>query len=174
MLSSVSRCMPTRKAVTAYFYPLLAKLSFLHFHPLEVVSRYIDTQLQVGENYSHLLKLGTYICESRWLNTYFTPSNSELRLNKMEHVIPSLALCVTSGTMGARKIHTLGIHWQYSTGNTTNTNRSVRPYYRQTYTLTIHVPGIYCLVIHWICQLLLLSRFKNRKLNHRGHSWDLW
>ena len=32
--------------------PLLAKLSYLNFHPLEVVSRYRDPQLQVGENYA--------------------------------------------------------------------------------------------------------------------------
>ena len=31
-----------------------AKLSYLNFHPLEVVSRYRDTQLQVGENYSYM------------------------------------------------------------------------------------------------------------------------
>ena len=31
--------------------PLLARLSYLYFHPLEVVSRYRDTQLQVGENH---------------------------------------------------------------------------------------------------------------------------
>ena len=33
-------------------YP--AKLVYLNFHPLEVVSRYPDPQLQVGENYSYL------------------------------------------------------------------------------------------------------------------------
>ena len=33
-----------------------AKLQNLNFHPLEVVSRYRDPQLQVGENYSYLFK----------------------------------------------------------------------------------------------------------------------
>ena len=32
--------------------PLPAKLFYLNFHPLEVVSRYRDPQLQVDENYS--------------------------------------------------------------------------------------------------------------------------
>ena len=35
------------------FYPLPAKVSFLNFHPREVVTRYRDTQLLVGENYSY-------------------------------------------------------------------------------------------------------------------------
>ena len=30
--------------------PLPFKVSYLNFHPLEVVSRYRDPQLQVGEN----------------------------------------------------------------------------------------------------------------------------
>ena len=35
--------------------PALKRLK--NFHPLEVVSRYRDPQLQVGENYSHLFNL---------------------------------------------------------------------------------------------------------------------
>ena len=38
------------------FNPLTAKLFNLNFHPLEVVSRYSDPQLQVSENYSDLTK----------------------------------------------------------------------------------------------------------------------
>ena len=34
--------------------PLTAKLLNLNFHPLEVVSRWRDPQLQVSENYSDL------------------------------------------------------------------------------------------------------------------------
>ena len=34
-----------------------AKLRKFNFHPLEVVSRYRDSQLQVGENYSYLVNL---------------------------------------------------------------------------------------------------------------------
>ena len=37
--------------------PLTAKLFNLNFHPLEVVSRWRDPQLQVGENYSDLTKM---------------------------------------------------------------------------------------------------------------------
>ena len=36
------------------FNPLTAKLFNLNFHPLEVVSRLRDPQLQVSENYSDL------------------------------------------------------------------------------------------------------------------------
>ena len=39
----------------AILYPIIPlpdKISNLNFHPLEVVSRYRDPQLQVGENYS--------------------------------------------------------------------------------------------------------------------------
>ena len=36
--------------------PLTAKLFNLNFHPLEVVSRLRDPQLQVSENYSDLTK----------------------------------------------------------------------------------------------------------------------
>ena len=36
--------------------PLTAKLFNLNFHPLEVVARWRDPQLQVSENYSDLTK----------------------------------------------------------------------------------------------------------------------
>ena len=39
-----------------YINPLPAKLFNLNFHPLEVVSRWRDPQLQVIENYSDLTK----------------------------------------------------------------------------------------------------------------------
>ena len=42
------------------FNPLTTKLFNLNFHPLEVVSRWRDPQLQVSENYSDLTKW-TYI-----------------------------------------------------------------------------------------------------------------
>ena len=42
---------------SAFFHPLNAKLNNLNFHQLEVVSRYRDPQLQVGENYSSLFNL---------------------------------------------------------------------------------------------------------------------
>ena len=37
----------------SHLNPLVAKLSYFIFHPLEVVSRYRDPQLQVGGNYSY-------------------------------------------------------------------------------------------------------------------------
>ena len=43
-------------------YP--AKLIYLNFQPLEVVFRYRYPQLQVAENYLHLLNLSTNICKS--------------------------------------------------------------------------------------------------------------
>ena len=41
--------------------PFPAKLFYSNFHPLEVVSRYRDTQLQVAENYSYLFNLSSDI-----------------------------------------------------------------------------------------------------------------
>ena len=47
------------------YNPLPAKLmlSYLTFHPLEVMSRYHDPLLQVGENIRISLILGTNICK---------------------------------------------------------------------------------------------------------------
>ena len=52
-----------------------AKVSYLNFHPLEVVSRFRDsrgseTQLQVGENYSYYWE----ICNFCFPNTHLIPS----------------------------------------------------------------------------------------------------
>ena len=46
------------------FDPYPAKLIHENFHPLKVVSRYRDPQLQVAENYSYLFNFGTNICKS--------------------------------------------------------------------------------------------------------------
>ena len=43
--------------------PFPAKVIYLNFQPLEVVSRYRDPQLQVAENYSYLFNLHTNICK---------------------------------------------------------------------------------------------------------------
>ena len=51
---------------------------YLNFHPLEVVSRYRDSQLQVAENHSYLFNLSTNICKSWWLDTHFIPHDSDL------------------------------------------------------------------------------------------------
>ena len=44
--------------------PIKLSYRYLNFHPLEVVSRYCDSQLHVNENYLYLSNLGSSICES--------------------------------------------------------------------------------------------------------------
>ena len=51
--------------------PLTAKLFNLNFHPLEVVSRWRDPQLQVSENYSDLTKWRSTLFKSCWLMSHF-------------------------------------------------------------------------------------------------------
>ena len=58
--------------------PYPAKLIDLNFQPLEVVSRYCDPQLQVGEKYLYLFNLKTNICKSWCLNSNFISNNSDL------------------------------------------------------------------------------------------------
>ena len=50
-----------------------AELIFKKFHQLEVVSRYRDPQLQVGENHSYLCDFSTDICKPQCLDTHFIP-----------------------------------------------------------------------------------------------------
>ena len=59
-------------------YPYPAKLIYLNFQPLEVVSRYRDPRPQVVENYSYLLNLRTNIYKSLCLHSHFIPNNSGL------------------------------------------------------------------------------------------------
>ena len=51
--------------------PLAAKLFNWNFHPLEVVSRWRDSQLQVSENYSDLTKWRLTNFKSCWLMSRF-------------------------------------------------------------------------------------------------------
>ena len=53
------------------FNPLTAKLFNWNFHPLEVVSRWRDPQLQVTENYSDLTKWRSTLFKSCWLMSHF-------------------------------------------------------------------------------------------------------
>ena len=53
------------------FNPLTAKLFNLNFHPLEVVSRWRDPQLQVSENYSDLTKWRSTVFKYCWLISHF-------------------------------------------------------------------------------------------------------
>ena len=52
--------------------PSTAKLFNLNFHPLEVVSRWRDPQLQVSENYSDLTKWRSTVFKYCWLMSHFT------------------------------------------------------------------------------------------------------
>ena len=49
------------------FIPLAAKLFNLNFHPLEIVSRWRDPQLQVSDNYSDLTKCRSNNFKYCWL-----------------------------------------------------------------------------------------------------------
>ena len=53
------------------FIPLTAKLFNLNFHPLKVVSRWRNPQLQVSENYSDLTKWRSIVFKSCWLMSHF-------------------------------------------------------------------------------------------------------
>ena len=56
---------------TSLVNPLPAKLFNLNFHPLEVVSRWRDPQLQVSENYSDLTKWRSTVFKYCWLMSQF-------------------------------------------------------------------------------------------------------
>ena len=53
------------------FNPLTAKLFNLNFHPLEVVTRWRDPQLQASENYSYLAKWRLTVFKYNWLMSHF-------------------------------------------------------------------------------------------------------
>ena len=58
--------------------PYPAKLIYLNFQPLEVVSRYRDQQPHVVENYIYLLNLRTNIYKSACLHSHFIHNDSGL------------------------------------------------------------------------------------------------
>ena len=58
--------------------PYPAKLIYLNFQPLEVVSRYRDPQLQVVENYTYLFNLRPNMDKSWWVNTHVIRNISDL------------------------------------------------------------------------------------------------
>ena len=62
----------------ALFNPYPAELNNLNFHPLEVVSRYRDLQLQVAEHYWYLFNLTPNIWKCWCLITHFFPNNCDL------------------------------------------------------------------------------------------------
>ena len=54
----------TEGSVPTALSPYPAKLIYLNFHPLEVVARYRDPQILVGENYAYLFNFRPNICNS--------------------------------------------------------------------------------------------------------------
>ena len=56
----------------------LMLLIYLHFQPLEVVSRYRNPQPQVVDNYSYLVNLKPNIYKYECLNSYFITNNCGL------------------------------------------------------------------------------------------------
>ena len=56
----------------------LSYLTYLNFHPHEVVSLYSYPKLQIGENYLYLFNLKPNICKSWCLSTHFIPNNWDL------------------------------------------------------------------------------------------------
>ena len=60
----------------SWLNPDTANLIYINFHPLEVVSRYRITHIQLAGNI--LFNLGRNICKSCCLNTHFNPNNSYL------------------------------------------------------------------------------------------------
>ena len=65
MIQSLVYCFDLR------FNPLAAKLFNLNFHPLEVVPRWRDPQLQVSGNYLDLTKWRSIVFEFCWLMSRF-------------------------------------------------------------------------------------------------------
>ena len=59
------------KSTLLCFNPLTANLFNPNFHPLEVVSRWRDPQLQVSKNYSDLTKWRSTVFKSCWLMSHF-------------------------------------------------------------------------------------------------------
>ena len=67
------------KTETNPFNPFPAKLIYLYFPPLEVVSRYRDPQLQVGENLNRVAgALELHYISIRWTSKSPWPKLSEL------------------------------------------------------------------------------------------------
>ena len=60
-----------KKISSSRVNPLTTKLFNLYFHPLEVVSRWRDPQLQVSENYSDLTKWRSSVFKYCWLMSHF-------------------------------------------------------------------------------------------------------
>ena len=76
-----------------FINPFLATFLFLcKFSPMLKLCFAIASQLQVGKNYSYLLKLKTNICKSWCLNTN---NNLIKRIKKLCSVVNWLIICMT-------------------------------------------------------------------------------
>ena len=64
------------QAQSGHIIPYPAKLIYLNFHPLDVVSRYRDPQLQVGENYWYWFSLRSILLSMQIV--MFNPCPAEL------------------------------------------------------------------------------------------------
>ena len=63
MLHNINyKCVTRISRISINPYP--AKLIYLNFQPLKIVSRYREPQLQVAENYSYLFNMTPDICKS--------------------------------------------------------------------------------------------------------------
>ena len=70
------------------FNPLTAKLFNHNFHPLEVVSRWRDPQLQVSENYSDVWKVVLNVLKKIKTRIYAAPAVKGLNLSgECEHSV---------------------------------------------------------------------------------------
>ena len=76
--------------IIQFFNPYPAKLIYLNFHPLEVVSHYREPQLEVDGNYSHLFNLSSNIRNSSCLDTHFIPNNSALVIKQIKNTVQAL------------------------------------------------------------------------------------
>ena len=74
--------------------PYHAKVIYLNFHPLEVVRRGSDAQLQVGKNNLSLVNLRRNISKSWCLIIQFIPNNSDLfgKWNRLKTTIVALSV----------------------------------------------------------------------------------
>ena len=79
-LSLMSHVMGWNWSWWIHFNPWSTKWNSAIFHPLEIVSRYRDPQLQVGENYWYVFSLRPNSHKPWCLNTHFIPDNSDFNV----------------------------------------------------------------------------------------------
>ena len=88
------------------FTPDIWLYIWLIFHPLEVVSRWRDPQLQVGENYSDLSNLRRIILKSCW-------SESKFSIKRCCLILSSLKLPLSSSSTTSRDLISICSGWRW-------------------------------------------------------------